>query len=160
MSWQQTYSITGELIETETNRGISQDGRVERLSAYLLSKAHQNHNCLQNNHPWKRSKFTRKDLLQLKIWRRNQTRQVELWYRQVSYPGWAIHKWEKYYHYRGSPLGVRNLSPKVGSITCGSYARKMNRQSIWLWSPVMHIIESPRELGGNRDFTHMLWDPG
>ena len=140
--------------------GISQDGREERPSAHLLSKAHQNHNYLQNNHPWKRSKFTRKDLLQLKIWRRNQTRQVELWYRQVLYLGWAIHKREEYYHYRGSLLGVRGLSPKVGSITCGSYARKMNPQSIWLWRPVMHTVESPRELGENRDFTHMLWDSG
>ena len=56
------------LIDAEK---VSQDDRVERPCAHLLSQAHQNYNYLQNKCRSERLKSTRKDLLQLKIERRS-----------------------------------------------------------------------------------------
>lgn len=50
--------------------------------------AHTNHNCLQNNHQWRSSALTRKDLLQIKIEKTTKMRWVggnELRCSQTSY---------------------------------------------------------------------------
>ena len=52
------------LIDAEK---VSQDDRVERPCAHLLSQAHQNYNYLQNKCRSERLKSTRKYILQLKI---------------------------------------------------------------------------------------------
>ena len=72
---EQTKTISTQRMKYEIEireQGFYQDGRVKRSWAHLLPQPHQNHNYLQNNHAWKRLKLTRKDLLQLKISRRNQ----------------------------------------------------------------------------------------
>ena len=55
--------------------------------AQLLSWAHQNHNYLHSNHWWKRLEPTRKDLLQLKTYRRNKmSRRGGFWIESSPMP--------------------------------------------------------------------------
>ena len=77
-----TFSYPGTdkklvLLNMRVNNGLTKD-RVNcpGFSCHwtwgqFLSWAHQNHNYLHSNHWWKRLEPTRKDLLQLKTYRRN-----------------------------------------------------------------------------------------
>ena len=59
-----------------------------------------------------------------------------------------IHKWEGYHNGRGSPWGVRGLSPMSGSPVWRTCTRKTNLHNAWLWKPVGLISRRARRLWG------------
>ena len=79
--------------------------------AHLLPWARQNYSYLQNTYQWQNQKTSRKDVIQLKISKRNHKkigRKAKTWYGQVL--GWATHKREDDYNCRGAQVAVLKVA--------------------------------------------------
>ena len=115
-----------------------QDGEVGRPCAHLLPQEYQNYNYLQSNYLWEWPKDWQKRFSTTKDMKKEPQRDGwEEWsqYSQDPHPRVTTHKQKDNNDYRGSPQGVRGLSPTLGSFAWGSCTGMMSPQNFWLWSP-------------------------
>lgn len=118
MSWSQWEIGVKSWFKGEQIQGSSQDGRVGRLWAHLLPKAHQlfTGQLLIN----KKTERLAKRSSTTKVSRRNHNeigRRVEMCIVKTHSPGWATHKQKDNYNCTSSPQSVRSLSPTWDSYT-------------------------------------------
>ena len=159
-NWLKTdgFQSINNLRESNQDAGVERRPRID-----VLSRAHKNHNYLYNKPSMKRPEPTGKHLLQCKPIKKATRRRVggtDTQYNQILCPlgGWPT-------NWRGSPTGVRALSPTLGSPTphprrgvVGGWSCTWGTspQSIQLWRPAGLNFRSPHRIGANKDLTLIL----